>query len=1160
MKFTKKLLSLTVVITMILSFSINVFSEETEAEDSTASDSITYTLSPENYATILITQSGNHTTSRALRLYYNTLDNSGFNIYAEHGSAIMSYDIPLKNALTKIITNVYIGKGGMQSGRTIPLFYDFNKFSVNAASGIYNNTSDEYIEALAYTSNYWPSSGYSYSKTTFANQLVHNILESTSGLKNYDVTEKLLTLFKENKNNYLTFATGRETNGYANGFITIKEESSLPSLTLTYDLTAVLSELNGITFENAEEIITDIGKIGLLDKTQKGALSYTTLIKAAKDYVNTEIFKAAQNGGFSSLDEFYTLYDEKVAYAEKNGVLIAINNAKTENDMKSIITELGESGALDTTACGYEGYKKLLSRIREDVVSELCDITEDEGFESIEAFYTLYEQLVSEGSTKKLLSVINSLTKKEDMKSVIDEMNATGLFDDNASYKKSVYNSLTDEMKLSISESLLNQNFTDLESFYEAYDNSVAYVYEIPAVINPENYAIIHITKDGYADHAKNAKTLGLYYNRLYSLSTYSEFGSIISGYKIPLKSAISDISIRYYVEKGGMTSGRTIPVFYDINKFDLNAESGYYAGPIDATDTTDATAATKIYTDALTYTQNYWPQSGYSYSKVPFSAQCAFNILETSSGLKTYNVTENVLSKLQESESDYITFATGRETDKYANGSFSVTTNERLPKLILKYNALSLLELINNSDSEDMLTVIDDMGKAGILENSSSGYKKFKSLNKRSRQNVADVIYGSISSGRFQSFESFLNTYDDAIINSETVISKMTISDSEKTYDIVQDAAGKTVTISAPIDFKETNGAFTAVLSEYSYDKLIKLQTKDISFDEKIIEFTHTLSENATEVKLMVLDSLNSLSPICNSINDKKGVLEGKKVIFIGNSHVYRGLTVTEKNSSVLDQETRSNDKGYFYQLCKANGMEVEVTNWTFPSHGTYHIFGQECTVSGCSKVFHEDYLTDRYFDYVFINSATRTTVDSAFVDSVDYIMEFFRKENPNVKFILLGNASSRGINEYDTPYSAVTDAYADIEKKGVTIADWGKVVQGIISGEYIVENAKNTFEKSSFVVSDQYHSNALAGYITTLTAFCAITGAKAEGQPYSFYNDTTLNSKFDISAYINKYYTNGTSDTNFHKIFESESDMRGIQKIIDKWFKEKPYRITEE
>ena len=129
-------------------------------------------------------------------------------------------------------------------------------------------------------------------------------------------------------------------------------------------------------------------------------------------------------------------------------------------------------------------------------------------------------------------------------------------------------------------------------------------------------------------------------------------------------------------------------------------------------------------------------------------------------------------------------------------------------------------------------------------------------------------------------------------------------------------------------------------------------------------------------------------------------------------------------------------------------------------------------------------------------------------------------------------------------------------LEEKGVIIADWGRVVKGILDGEFTVPNANHTYTKNSFIVSDGYHANALTGYITTLTAYCAVMGEKAAGQPYEFYNDTSLNSKFDILKYINTYYTNGTSETNFHEIFESANDMKGIQQVIDENLEAKPYR----
>lgn len=44
-------------------------------------------------------------------------------------------------------------------------------------------------------------------------------------------------------------------------------------------------------------------------------------------------------------------------------------------------------------------------------------------------------------------------------------------------------------------------------------------------------------------------------------------------------------------------------------------------------------------------------------------------------------------------------------------------------------------------------------------------------------------------------------------------------------------------------------------------------------------------------------------------------------------------------------------------------------------------------------------------------------------------------------------------------------------------------------------------------------------------------------------------------MDAYLDEYYTNGASDTNADEIFNSKSDMTGLQKLVDKWFLEKPY-----
>ena len=55
------------------------------------------------------------------------------------------------------------------------------------------------------------------------------------------------------------------------------------------------------------------------------------------------------------------------------------------------------------------------------------------------------------------------------------------------------------------------------------------------------------------------------------------------------------------------------------------------------------------------------------------------------------------------------------------------------------------------------------------------------------------------------------------------------------------------------------------------------------------------------------------SLTPVAGT--DQYMELDGKRVIFIGNSYVYHGRTVMNVSSSVMTQAARENDKGIFYQ-----------------------------------------------------------------------------------------------------------------------------------------------------------------------------------------------------------------------------------------------------
>lgn len=284
---------------------------------------------------------------------------------------------------------------------------------------------------------------------------------------------------------------------------------------------------------------------------------------------------------------------------------------------------------------------------------------------------------------------------------------------------------------------------------------------------------------------------------------------------------------------------------------------------------------------------------------------------------------------------------------------------------------------------------------------------------------------------------------------------------------------------------------------------------------------------------------------------------LNGKKILIIGNSYVYYGKSVISKGTSVTDQASRSNDKGFFYQLCRENGYEVSVTNWTFGGHGLYDFCANPCSQSGCNGIMHQKFLTDPVFDYVLISPGGGDKSEKNIAETFGELIDFFTAANPNVRIVCLGNLGAHGYSSFGTVEPGIYTYYKELEKKGVIIADWGGLVNGIIDGEYKVEGAKQPYSKKTFIVKDGFHPNPLAGYITTLMAYCAITGDSPIGQEYKFCFDKTVNAKFDMEDFISDYYVNG--NTNFLDVFKSESDMAGIQKLVDEYLKAKPYQSAE-
>jgi hypothetical protein len=284
---------------------------------------------------------------------------------------------------------------------------------------------------------------------------------------------------------------------------------------------------------------------------------------------------------------------------------------------------------------------------------------------------------------------------------------------------------------------------------------------------------------------------------------------------------------------------------------------------------------------------------------------------------------------------------------------------------------------------------------------------------------------------------------------------------------------------------------------------------------------------------------------------------LNGKKFIFIGNSYTFYGKCVLGKQNILRNQSDRSNDKGYFYQIAKENGADIDVTNWTYGNHCLEDTFGGSCAANrGCNGYDHTRDLVDRNYDYVMFQE--HSLHNQNFMESVQTIMALFRKANPHVKFFCLVP-----LRMYEVSSPECLQVLKDlktVESLGVTVVDWGKLVYDVYQGKTVVPGSELTYNRHSFVISqsasDGHHQNMLSGYITALMTWCAVTGDSAVGQEFRFAGDPSVHSAFSFDAFRHQFYSYGDVTTNFDKALKSKTEVTGFQQLIDKYLAEKEYR----
>ena len=288
------------------------------------------------------------------------------------------------------------------------------------------------------------------------------------------------------------------------------------------------------------------------------------------------------------------------------------------------------------------------------------------------------------------------------------------------------------------------------------------------------------------------------------------------------------------------------------------------------------------------------------------------------------------------------------------------------------------------------------------------------------------------------------------------------------------------------------------------------------------------------------------------NELNESKApsAIDNKKAIFIGNSFIYWGGCVSYIKNDAEFEELRAagGDTGYFNEICKANGVSVDVYNYTYG--GKDLTWTYENILKNKDKEFFDS------FDYVFISEAGQNS--SSFVATFEKIAGLF----PNAEEIVYLAHE----NTFRSNATHIINALPELSAKGYKIVAWGALVSDVYNGNVSVPGATLQYNRNSFVKNstgempenayvtslnnqgDTHHQNPLAGYITAQMCFSAITGSLCEGQAYEFCWDKTIAPQYDLENFLECQYNNGQT-SNFIEIFKSPEDMKGLQILMDKY-----------
>ena len=265
---------------------------------------------------------------------------------------------------------------------------------------------------------------------------------------------------------------------------------------------------------------------------------------------------------------------------------------------------------------------------------------------------------------------------------------------------------------------------------------------------------------------------------------------------------------------------------------------------------------------------------------------------------------------------------------------------------------------------------------------------------------------------------------------------------------------------------------------------------------------------------------------------------LDGKKIMFAGNSLIYYGEVV------INDGGSPTSKKGVFEKVAEFFGDKVTVTNFTYGSAG-FTDGREKASTDGIPTSYtnyglyqlmielHPNYYNnpngktmDSFYDQDVVIFQQRGASISSSYDQVKQIAALFPEDT---RFAVM-------ITHYDTKNSSTTGAaLKKTLADGWTIIPAGDLVTDLWNGR--IANTEFKYTKTDFVITkDDVHPNYLTGYIKALMTYCALTSRSAVGADYSFVNRSV------------SYYANA-QETQFEDVLASPSEMLLIQGLIDKY-----------